>query len=78
MVQEKPPRPDKQDGGGNVKNKLQFHCAGVHPCSTALRRRFCFSAFAGVVDLAFTPPGVETVTLPLPADLILTGIISAW
>jgi hypothetical protein len=47
---------------------------GFQPCSTAFRRRFWAAAFAGVVDLAFTPFGVETRTLPFPVFRIVTGI----
>jgi len=34
----------------------------------------CALAFAGVVALDFTPPGVETRTLPLDNFVFLTGI----
>ena len=47
-------------------------------CSTAFSSRSCAAAFAGVVDLDFTPPGVLTDTLEplLFAFRIVTGINS--
>lgn len=47
---------------------------GTNPCSMAFSKRFCLLAFAGVVDFAFTPPGVLTETRPLPTFLMVTGI----
>ena len=47
---------------------------GFQPCSTALRRRFCACALAGVVAFALTPFGVETRTLPFPTVFNFTGI----
>jgi hypothetical protein len=37
---------------------------GCQPCSTAFKSRACRLAFDGVVDLALTPFGVDTLTRP--------------